>query len=66
MRPVATITQSGAPAAINGSAASWAEPAYTDSDMRMAHGTDRPPLTMATPLIRPQAAEPGRECRMAR
>ena len=66
MSPVATITHSGAPAAINGNAASCAEPAYTHSDMVMAQGTDRPPLTMATPLTRPQAADPGSECRMAR
>ena len=39
MSPVATMTHSGAPAAISGSAASCAEPAYTSSDIMMAQGT---------------------------
>ena len=66
MSPVATITHSGAPATMSGSAASCAEPAYTSSDIMMAQGTARPPLTMATPLIIPQANAPGSEGRMAR
>jgi len=53
-------------AAINGSAASCAEPAYTVSDMKMAQGTASPPLTMATPLTSPHVAAPGNDGRMAR
>ena len=66
MSPVATITHSGAPATMSGSAASCAEPAYTSSDIMMAQGTVSPPLTIATPLIIPQANAPGSEGRMAR
>ena len=66
MSPVATMTQSGAPATMSGNAASCAEPAYTSRDIMIAQGTARPPLTIATPLTSPHAAAPGSECRMAR
>src|SRR5262249_49371947 len=55
---VAQITHIGAPTAISGIAASCALPANTAKLMNIASGTDSPPLTMATPVTRPQAAMP--------
>jgi hypothetical protein len=58
-KPVAKMTQAGAPAKIKGKAANWELPAYTSSVMAMASNTLKPELTMATPVIKPQAATPG-------
>ncbi|EKD97562.1 MAG: hypothetical protein ACD_23C00861G0001 [uncultured bacterium] len=58
-KPVAKITQSGAPAAIKGMAASCELPANTSKLMATASNVLMPDLTMATPVIRPQAARPG-------
>src|SRR3954469_9564880 len=55
---VAQTTHAGAPAAISGNDAIWAEPAYTTTDIRMASETPMPLLAIATPATRPHAAMP--------
>src|SRR5688572_2451373 len=55
---VAQTTHIGAAAAMSGSAAICAEPAYTRTDMKMASGTPMPLLAMATPATTPHAAIP--------
>src|SRR4051812_29613770 len=54
----AHTTHIGAPAAMRGSAAICAEPAYTMTDMKMASGMPMPLLAIATPATTPQAAIP--------
>ena len=58
-KAVAQITQTGAPAAIKGMAASCELPANTHSAISRDSSTLMPDLTMATPVISPQAAMPG-------
>ena len=60
-----STTQIGAPLAISGSAVSWALPAKTSSVIISASGTDRPLLTIATPVTRPQAAMPSDAAEMS-
>jgi hypothetical protein len=55
---VAHTTHIGASAAMSGSTAICAEPAYTRTDMKMANGTPMPLLAMATPAMTPHAAIP--------
>jgi hypothetical protein len=66
MKPVATMTHSGAPATTIGSVASCADAAYTETDIASAQPTGNPPFTRATPQISAQAAVPGSDCRIAR
>jgi len=58
-KAVARITQAGAPATMSGMAANCELPAKTVSVMATASNTLMPDLTMATPVISPQAAMPG-------
>ena len=53
------MTQMGAPATSSGMAASCELPANTISAMASASKVLMPDLTMATPVISPQAAIPG-------
>src|SRR4051812_1440701 len=55
---VAQMTHSGAPAAIKGSAASCALPAYTATLMSIASGNVKPLLIIATPVTSAHAEMP--------
>src|SRR5512139_2844048 len=57
-KAVAHTTHTGVPTIISGNAASCALPAYTTIVISTANGIDNPPLTIATPVTRPQAAMP--------
>ena len=63
---VAQITQSGAPATSSGNAASCALPPYTSTVIATAAGTDKPLLTIATPVTSPHAAMPSDGASMSR
>ena len=54
--PAPKISHNGAPTTNKGIAVSWADPAYTRSDMTAAAVTLRPDFTIATPVTIPQIA----------
>ena len=62
MRDVAKITQIGAPTAIKGSAASWAEPAYTSKLIAIACWIVNADLAIAMPVTKLQVIIVTAEC----
>ena len=57
--PVASTTHMGAPEAISGMAANCELPANTITPISRASNVLKPEFTIATPVIKPQAASPG-------